>query len=142
MKKFNYEKYIRSSQWKNRRAIFFQRHDHSCSACTSKRKIHLHHKSYDRVGREPDRDLVALCEICHSEVHRLHNGSNASLREITDLFIEAESKRSKRGGSMKKNESSFVPRNQRNMVMDDKGRMRNPIDWKQEVSIRSFSGDF
>lgn len=142
MKKFNYQKYIRSNQWKNLRAIYLQKQDRSCSACTRKRKIHLHHKSYDRVGREPDRDLVPLCEICHSEVHRLHNGSNASLREITDLFIKAESKKLKKGKRLKKDESDFVPRNQRNMVMDDKGKMRNSIDWRQEVSLKSFSGEF
>lgn len=40
-----------------------------CERCTSKRELQVHHKCYDRLGREWDQDLEVLCDTCHGGHH-------------------------------------------------------------------------
>lgn len=84
----SYETYIASSGWATRRKDYFEAHPRKCSSCGSTSKIHLHHKTYVRMGRELDEDLVALCESCHSKVHKLHRESSRSLAAVTDQFVK------------------------------------------------------
>ena len=64
-----YRSYIRSPAWFERRRKHLVKHGGQCKACGATEKIHLHHKTYDRLGAERDGDLVALCETCHKAVH-------------------------------------------------------------------------
>jgi len=32
-------------------------------------KLHVHHLTYDNLGRELDDDLIVLCNDCHKQVH-------------------------------------------------------------------------
>ena len=66
-----YKKYLNSSHWKDVK----QRYKASkliqkCYVCGSKEKIHIHHKSYTRIGNEKLNDLIPLCETCHAKVHK------------------------------------------------------------------------
>jgi len=65
-----YHAFLTSPRWKIRRAQFYATHSRACSACHSRTKVDLHHKTYERRGYEADQDLVALCHDCHSAVHR------------------------------------------------------------------------
>lgn len=40
-----------------------------CQRCPSKRNLHVHHLSYERLGAEFDRDVEVLCENCHRDEH-------------------------------------------------------------------------
>lgn len=64
-----YDEYIDSPQWRRRRVEYFARHNRLCRVCGKGKKIHLHHLTYERMGAELDRDLMALCERCHSAIH-------------------------------------------------------------------------
>lgn len=51
--------------------------------------MNLHHKTYEHLGDEPDRDLVPLCPVCHDLVHQIHDLTPSwSLDQATDRTIE------------------------------------------------------
>lgn len=83
-----YRRYIASDRWKERRAEYFQSHKRRCSACGSTVQIHLHHRTYDRMGAELDSDLTPLCQGCHTKVHQLHNAGKLTLAKATDRVVE------------------------------------------------------
>lgn len=78
-----HRKYIRSDEWAQRRAEFFARYPRRCYGCGSFEEIHLHHRTYKRMGAEYDCDLVPLCSHCHHRVHAYHQKSGGSLWRIT-----------------------------------------------------------
>lgn len=67
-----YGRYLCSGAWKAKRAIALERAGHRCQTCNSERKLHVHHRTYDRIGDEDPADLTVLCERCHNAIsHRL-----------------------------------------------------------------------
>jgi 5-methylcytosine-specific restriction endonuclease McrA len=42
-----------------------------CERCGSTRDLELHHKTYDRLGRELLSDLELLCSGCHAEADQV-----------------------------------------------------------------------
>jgi 5-methylcytosine-specific restriction endonuclease McrA len=67
-----YEQYLRSAQWKARRAQALDRAGDCCQKCgVSKwsRQLEVHHLTYARLGEELPQDLIVLCSECHSSTH-------------------------------------------------------------------------
>lgn len=66
-----YDKYMSSDKWRQRRQEWFERHPTStCWACgNASTRFELHHRTYRRFEHERDGDLVALCPICHDNIH-------------------------------------------------------------------------
>ena len=67
--RIRYEKYIRSTQWKNMRKDILRLRDR-CEGCGTKHSLELHHKTYERLGRELISDLEVLCKSCHETADR------------------------------------------------------------------------
>lgn len=42
-----------------------------CYGCDSREGLSLHHRTYERVGREELSDLVLVCVDCHKRIHQL-----------------------------------------------------------------------
>lgn len=85
-----YERYIQSTAWRRRREAYFRfLGKRECESCGTTRRLHVHHRTYKRMGHELDQDLNALCEACHDRVHRLHRESNGRLTlvEATDKVL-------------------------------------------------------
>lgn len=68
--------YVAGREWKGRRRRYLREHTPAgCRVCA--REWHpqwpLHHKDYSRAGagRERDRDLIPVCDRCHSFIHSL-----------------------------------------------------------------------
>ena len=81
MKKFvkSYKKYIESPVWQATRKRFHQSFycKRKCYICgAGECPLDLHHKTYLRLGQELLSDLIELCPVCHSYLHR-------ALREST-----------------------------------------------------------
>lgn len=84
--RIDYEKYIKSADWKKKRLNYILKYGAMCEICKRKPGINLHHQSYKSLGREMNRDLLYLCKYCH---HAIHYGAD-------DVFTTNE-------GSMNKN---------------------------------------
>lgn len=67
--RWRYKSYIRSDKWAAKRGQKFDAVGWQCERCQSKLKLHVHHKSYERLGYEHMDDLEVLCEMCHLDHH-------------------------------------------------------------------------
>ena len=63
----NYNAYLRTAAWAERRAKVLKRDKYLCQACLSAQATEAHHLTYKHVGREPLFELVAVCHTCHHE---------------------------------------------------------------------------
>ena len=130
----HYETYINSTAWERRRGLFFTKHPKVCVTCGSEEKIQLHHKTYDRMGRERDSDLMALCEFCHSTLHRWHREVGGSLYEASEDFVDQFREQSPpKRRETPTTETEFVPKHLRGAKRDDHGRLLSNSDWRREV---------
>lgn len=68
-RKERYHEYLRSPMWKKRRTAAVKRAGNACQLCNSNGKLHVHHRTYERVGNEKAADLIALCADCHAKFH-------------------------------------------------------------------------
>ena len=66
----DYRSYLFSKRWQARKAVFASKHPKKCYVCRSKVKVHLHHKTYERLGSERDSDMIWLCKKHHKNVHK------------------------------------------------------------------------
>jgi len=67
-----YAEYLKSDEWKQKRALVLARCADICEGCRKKRAIIVHHKTYINVGREFLFELVGLCKECHDSLHDLN----------------------------------------------------------------------
>lgn len=65
----DYYKYIQSAKWKKKRSQAIEHYGGKCAICKSDFNIHVHHKTYARLGRERMKDLELLCGDCHANHH-------------------------------------------------------------------------
>jgi hypothetical protein len=84
-----YRTYIAGPRWRTRKKAYYRGHQRRCAACGTTRSIHLHHRTYDRLGCERDADLVPLCERDHDLAHAWHrrNRPRMTLAAATDEAI-------------------------------------------------------
>ena len=73
MTRTEYREYIAGEKWRRRRNTYLEFYS-ECNGCGVPRwlasmvydqDIHVHHRSYARIGAELDEDLEALCRRCH-----------------------------------------------------------------------------
>lgn len=65
-----YETYMASEEWEARRQSHFNRWGNACRRCRRQSNAnHVHHLTYERLGREIDDDLMTLCGVHHQEAH-------------------------------------------------------------------------
>jgi len=65
-----YDAYLKTEHWARMREKALDYAGHRCQLCYSASEpLHVHHRTYDRLGRELLSDLVVLCEDCHERFH-------------------------------------------------------------------------
>ncbi len=69
----NYREYLQSEHWKELSAETKRLAGERCQVCNSESKLHVHHRTYERKGRELQSDVIALCENCHELFHSNQN---------------------------------------------------------------------
>lgn len=72
MNKQEYEAYLHSSAWRQKRHWARLRAHGKCQRCGErfvKKEVHVHHLTYERVGHERQEDLQAICKGCHEFIH-------------------------------------------------------------------------
>lgn len=68
-----YEEYLASDKWRDKATAAKERAGWRCQLCNSKHRLEVHHRTYERVGREEDTDLTVLCYYCH-EMYEANKG--------------------------------------------------------------------
>ena len=69
MNKEEYRQYLLSQHWIIFKRRYYKRHKKGCSRCGSEINVQLHHKTYVRIGRERQSDVIPLCRKCHKKEH-------------------------------------------------------------------------
>ena len=95
---WSYREYMDSPQWAEKKKQYRRSrfHKQECLICGST-EFELHHRTYDRLGYEPLKDLAPLCKPHHQLVHEVHKSPNnkKTLGQVTRLVIERERKKFK-----------------------------------------------
>lgn len=63
-----YKKYLQSPAWRRKREKAIKRAGRRCEMCGVSildKPLEVHHKTYERLGRELPNDLKVVCKICH-----------------------------------------------------------------------------
>lgn len=76
----NYDDYIKSKHWQDKKQEYFRFHDRQCIECGSIKAIHLHHMTYEHIGNERLSELIPLCEMCHKATHSADKIVKAELK--------------------------------------------------------------
>ena len=68
----SYKDYLKSEHWQKQRRRTIGYGGKECYICKKRGKLHIHHKTYKRIGHENiQTDLFALCPQHHLEVHKI-----------------------------------------------------------------------
>ena len=66
----DYSEYLRTKEWRERRAACLKGAGYRCVVCNSGVKLQAHHRTYERIGSELAGDLTCLCDSCHRAFSR------------------------------------------------------------------------
>lgn len=65
-----YKDYLHTPHWKRKRESKLRAVGHRCQVCDRRSgTLDVHHRTYDRLGKELDEDLTVLCRECHNIFH-------------------------------------------------------------------------
>jgi len=73
-----YSDYLKSDHWQALRSVKLKEADSRCQVCNAGGLLDVHHRTYERLGKESLEDLTVLCRECHDLFH-----------ERSRLFVEA-----------------------------------------------------
>lgn len=65
-----YTRYVDSQHWKRWKRLIREKYANKCARCKSYAQLHVHHRTYERLGCEEEKDLVLLCGMCHRSAHQ------------------------------------------------------------------------
>jgi hypothetical protein len=77
MTRDDYAAYLLTEEWRKKRKAAIHRAGGRCQECLVAGLLHVHHLTYERVGREWLDDLIVLCPWHH---HCRHNGTPSCKR--------------------------------------------------------------
>ena len=94
---FEYRDYMNSAAWEAvKRRYRNSTLPQKCLVCGNS-QVHLHHRSYDRLGRERLNDLVPLCQEHHRGVHDFAKAHPSwSLWRSTTTYVKRNSRSSRK----------------------------------------------
>jgi hypothetical protein len=65
----SYVEYLQSPAWQGTRKRALKRAKDRCQVCNSPNLLQVHHRTYERLGKEAPGDLLVLCDGCHDLFH-------------------------------------------------------------------------
>lgn len=135
--RMTYAAYIGSDLWRERRALRLEKDGHRCQGCGSTEDLHVHHKTYERLGCELPDDTVTVCEDCHGFIHREHKRTRRRpLAEVTDAVL-AQIKVSGKTQPAGWVDRPHIPRHMRVKRSDWRQDARNGGTWVRKQGARA-----
>lgn len=64
-----YPEYLQTEHWRGLRAAKLEEAGYRCQLCNGAAGLEVHHRTYERRGRELLDDLTVLCVDCHGKFH-------------------------------------------------------------------------
>jgi 5-methylcytosine-specific restriction endonuclease McrA len=68
----DYAAYLQTEHWQGQREAALDRAHHACQVCNTASRVgrlHVHHRTYERLWHERPDDLTVLCDGCHTLFH-------------------------------------------------------------------------
>lgn len=65
----DYTTYLSSPEWQGVRRMALEYAQGRCQVCNSSGYLHVHHRTYARLGQENPSDVTVLCKPCHTIYH-------------------------------------------------------------------------
>jgi hypothetical protein len=76
-----YREYLESEHWANlKRRYRASNLPQMCLGCNDPR-VQMHHRTYQRIGREELTDIIPLCKACHDKVHDYCRGNSMHVKD-------------------------------------------------------------
>jgi hypothetical protein len=85
--RMTYAEYISSDRWRDRRAERLEKDARRCQGCGSEDGLHVHHRTYERLGCELPGDIITVCETCHVFIHQEQARTGKPLDAVTDTAL-------------------------------------------------------
>lgn len=108
-----YEDYIVSVEWSNKRKQAFKLLGKECQRCKIDRRLHVHHMTYVNFKNENiEKELAILCTKCHSMYHKLNR--YATIRSTLDfikgntVFVQKRKKRLNKQPKKEKKVKNYI----------------------------------
>jgi len=85
-----YREYLVSKKWAAiKRAVHFFYED-ECYICRNKERLHVHHRTYDRIYHEDLDDLVLVCNNCHKKIHDPRYDTEVNYKTLIEGTYKSE----------------------------------------------------
>lgn len=85
--KREYDTYISSEEWENKKKECFALKGKMCQFCGSITDLHVHHATYKNLKKEDvENDLYVLCNKCHFQYHKLYPPSKTTIQRTRDFI--------------------------------------------------------
>ncbi len=75
----DYQAYLLSPQWQDKRKRVFERDDWVCQSCLEQPATQVHHTTYAHRFNEPLFELQSICDKCHEQITEMDRGRNAAM---------------------------------------------------------------
>lgn len=110
-KKEEYKEYLKSNHWKNLRSKVIWP-GKICEICQKVEAVHAHHRLYRNLYDVTPKDLIAVCQACHSQIHdwaykgKLFHAADA--KKIRKTFGYAKCRRNKKQEKINKEQNHQI----------------------------------
>lgn len=143
----SYRRYLGSAHWREVKERYrASDRPQECYCCGDPDKVHLHHKTYARIGAELLDDLVPLCRRCHSLVHVLERRGDIGL-DLAGLLdeVRAEQYAAARAAAVKRRQHEYVEVREdhasRQLAKSYVGRLRRAVAHRDPIALEELAVD-
>ena len=76
--KKDYHEYLKSDEWREKRALVLKRDNNICQSCMVNKAQDVHHLTYKFIFNEPIFTLVSVCRPCHEAIELMKDGKECN----------------------------------------------------------------